>query len=52
VHGNVDEPELRRRLPAAIELELGGSALAITHDAGPAQDAWGASAAAFHMPTP
>jgi putative phosphoesterase len=37
VHGNVDEPELRRRLPEAIELELDGSALAMIHDAGPAR---------------
>ena len=36
VHGNVDEPELRRRLPAAIELELAGSTLAMIHDAGSA----------------
>jgi uncharacterized protein len=37
VHGNVDEPALRRSLPATLELELGGRRLAIVHDAGPAR---------------
>ncbi|HLH15215.1 MAG TPA: metallophosphoesterase family protein [Solirubrobacteraceae bacterium] len=37
VHGNVDEPALQRRLPAALELELDGVAIAMTHDAGPAR---------------
>jgi putative phosphoesterase len=37
VHGNVDELAVRQRLPAAIELDLGGSVVAMTHDAGPAQ---------------
>jgi uncharacterized protein len=37
VHGNVDEAELRERLPGEIELELGGLSLAMTHDAGPAK---------------
>lgn len=36
VHGNVDEPELRRRLPAEAELEAGGARIAVVHDAGPA----------------
>lgn len=35
VHGNVDEPELRRSLPPALELTLAGVRLAIIHDAGP-----------------
>jgi uncharacterized protein len=35
VHGNVDEPDLRRSLPAELELELGGRTVAIVHDAGP-----------------
>jgi putative phosphoesterase len=37
VHGNVDEPALRERLPAELQLELGGVSLAMTHDAGPAK---------------
>jgi hypothetical protein len=36
VHGNVDEPALRERLPAELEVELDGARLAMTHDAGPA----------------
>jgi uncharacterized protein len=39
VHGNVDEPALRRELPAERELEVGSPPvrIALTHDAGPAQ---------------
>jgi putative phosphoesterase len=37
VHGNVDEPELCRRLPAARELTLGEAVVAVVHDAGPAK---------------
>jgi putative phosphoesterase len=37
VHGNVDEPALRERLPAELEVELDGVSLAMTHDAGPAK---------------
>jgi uncharacterized protein len=37
VHGNVDEPALRRALPAELELEIGGHTLALIHDAGPAK---------------
>jgi putative phosphoesterase len=37
VHGNVDEEPLRRRLPAELEVEVGGQTVAITHDAGPAE---------------
>jgi putative phosphoesterase len=36
VHGNVDEEPLRRRLPAALELEIAGARVAMVHDAGPA----------------
>jgi putative phosphoesterase len=36
VYGNVDEPALRDRLPAALELDLAGVTVAMTHDAGPA----------------
>jgi uncharacterized protein len=37
VHGNVDDAELRRRLPETLEVELGGRTLAVLHDAGPAK---------------
>jgi uncharacterized protein len=37
VHGNVDEPRLRRLLPAELEVELGGRTVAIVHDAGAAK---------------
>lgn len=35
VHGNVDEPELRRGLPARLEVELAGVRIGVIHDAGP-----------------
>jgi len=37
VHGNVDDPELRRELPESLEVELGGRTVAVLHDAGPAK---------------
>ncbi len=37
VHGNVDEEELRRRLPAERIVGAGGARIAMTHDAGPAK---------------
>jgi putative phosphoesterase len=37
VHGNVDEPALRRSLPPTLEVEVGGKIVGIVHDAGPAQ---------------
>jgi len=37
VRGNVDEPDLRRQLPAELELTLAGVTIAVTHDAGPAR---------------
>jgi putative phosphoesterase len=37
VHGNVDEPALRRALPAQLEVEIDRQRIAITHDAGPAE---------------
>jgi uncharacterized protein len=37
VHGNVDEPALRRSLPPTLEVELGGEVVGLVHDAGPAQ---------------
>jgi uncharacterized protein len=36
VHGNVDEPELRRRLPDTRVVEAGGARIGMVHDAGPA----------------
>ncbi len=36
VHGNVDAPELVRRLPAELKLTIEGVTLALIHDAGPA----------------
>ncbi|HET7589512.1 MAG TPA: metallophosphoesterase family protein [Solirubrobacterales bacterium] len=35
VHGNVDDAELRRRLPESLEVEAGGRTVAVLHDAGP-----------------
>lgn len=34
VHGNVDDDELRRRLPESLEVEAGGHTVAVVHDAG------------------
>jgi putative phosphoesterase len=34
VHGNVDDTDVRRALPAEIDLDLGGLRLAMLHDAG------------------
>jgi uncharacterized protein len=34
VHGNVDAPEVVRRLPDRAEAELGGARLGVIHDAG------------------
>jgi uncharacterized protein len=36
VHGNVDEPALRVRLPAVRLVEAGGARIVMIHDAGPA----------------
>jgi putative phosphoesterase len=35
VHGNVDEPELRMRLPTVRIVEAAGARIAMIHDAGP-----------------
>jgi putative phosphoesterase len=37
VHGNVDSPELRSRLPEARLLTADGARIAMVHDAGPAK---------------
>jgi uncharacterized protein len=34
VHGNIDEPALRRRLPPTLEVEIADARIAIIHDAG------------------
>jgi uncharacterized protein len=47
VHGNVDEDELRRLLPAEVEVELGGARIALVHDAGPAKGRLGRMRARF-----
>jgi len=47
VHGNVDDAELRRGLPAELEVEVGGRTLAIVHDAGPRQGRLGRLRARF-----
>jgi putative phosphoesterase len=36
VHGNVDEPELRMRLPRLRVVEAGGARIVMIHDGGPA----------------
>lgn len=37
IHGNVDDPELRRELPETLSFEVGGRTVAVVHDAGPRQ---------------
>ena len=37
VHGNVDEPALRERLPAERVVDAEGARIAMVHDAGPAK---------------
>ena len=37
VHGNVDSPELLRRLPEARAVEAAGASIGLVHDAGPAR---------------
>jgi putative phosphoesterase len=37
VHGNVDEPALRRELPETIRIGLGEHTVAVVHDAGPSK---------------
>ena len=37
VHGNIDEPELRRKLPESQVVEAGGARLGLVHDAGAAR---------------
>jgi putative phosphoesterase len=37
VHGNVDEPDVRELLPATLQIELLGRAVAVIHDSGAAR---------------
>lgn len=37
VHGNMDAPELQRRLPAERTVEADGARIGLVHDAGPAR---------------
>ncbi|HET7418014.1 MAG TPA: metallophosphoesterase family protein [Solirubrobacterales bacterium] len=37
VHGNVDDADLRQRLPESLEIEVGGRTVAVVHDSGPKQ---------------
>src|SRR5204862_787206 len=37
VHGNIDPPELRERLPEARLVDAEGAPIALVHDAGPAR---------------
>lgn len=37
IHGNADEPALRRQLPAELTLNLNGHQIAVVHDAGPSR---------------
>jgi len=37
IHGNVDDAELRRRLPAERTVGFGGATIAIVHDSGPSR---------------
>jgi putative phosphoesterase len=47
VHGNVDEAELRKALPGALEVEFDGARIAMVHDAGPAKGRLGRMRARF-----
>jgi putative phosphoesterase len=47
VHGNMDDVELRARLPARRVVEAGGARIGMVHDAGPAAGREARLAAAF-----
>ena len=47
VHGNMDDAELRARLPARLVVEAGAVRIGMIHDAGPAAGREGRLAAAF-----
>jgi putative phosphoesterase len=47
VHGNVDEPALRRLLPSSRRIELDGRFVGVAHDAGPARGRWARLRARF-----
>lgn len=37
VHGNVDDADLRQRLPEELEVEVAGRTVALVHDSGPSR---------------
>jgi uncharacterized protein len=47
VHGNIDEPALRVRLPAVRVIEADGARIVLIHDGGPAQGRLGKLRARF-----
>jgi putative phosphoesterase len=47
VHGNVDEPALRERLPPRLEIAVGAHRVGLIHDAGPAKGRLARMRAAF-----
>jgi uncharacterized protein len=47
VHGNVDEPSLRSRLPERRVVEAGGARIGMVHDAGPSRGRLARLRAAF-----
>jgi putative phosphoesterase len=47
VHGNVDQPDLRERLPRTLEVEFDGARIAMIHDAGPSKGRVGRMHARF-----
>ncbi len=47
VHGNVDDPEVRARLPERVELTLEAVHVAVLHDAGPSRGRLGRLHRAF-----
>jgi uncharacterized protein len=47
VHGNVDDAELRRRLPESLEIDVRGRTVAVVHDSGPSRGRLGRMRARF-----
>ena len=47
MHGNVDGPDVRARLPARRVVEAGGARIGMVHDAGPATGRLARQRAAF-----
>ena len=51
VHGNVDEPALRMRLPRVTQIDAAGAAIVMLHDGGPADGASPGCGGASRTPT-